>query len=468
MLDTGSLIVGLVLLAAAAAMVRYLRPRLTVASVFATVWGVLLLIQGLVSPITQGIPGPVLVAVASGALATIVGTASVQVFRLRQGVTVPRAPLMIGHQALRMLTAGHFVLSAMLLGYVVAQILAMAPYVEQAGGFLALLTPGSGAARELKGALAANANSGEPFGGSIGAGILSYGLYMGNASLFTGGVLGALGRRWIALIPLALNAAFSLVTFQRTSFIVAVLLIVGTWIIARPLVSRPDELERDVEGQPRKRLPRRRILAWAGGAVAGAIVLLVPIQLRNSSTGDSAGLLSLGQYAFGSIAGFGARLSSTGEFIAPLLNGVPAITPGFGAYTFTKGLGVLSKLGFPVTEVPYTYDYYSTEIFGRDFSTNTATLLYDFILDGGMWWLVSFLVLFAAAATWLQTAPRVSVRLVSLPLVAFALATIAWSFFVGTLLRDSRNILVALVAALLLSVWLRTDSARQRKVNASG
>ena len=471
MTDLGALFVGLAMLALAGTSFVFLRPRLTVATVFNGVWGVLLMMQGLATPITDGIPPLVLGVIGLAGFTVAASTVGVQLLaRRRARDAAPLRPLVVTGRSLQLLVRGHLVLTAMLVGYTVAQILALMPYIDQAGGIVALFTPGSGAAREMKGLLAQNSNSGEPFSGSLWGAALSYLLYMGNAALFTGGILAALGKWWVGLIPLAVNAVFSLVSFQRTSFIVGVLLTAFAWLLARNLVARPASVDSAGGSQvaaehagaepvaaDRRRWPRGRVIGATAALLAAGLVLLVPIQLRNASTGDAAGVLSLAQYAFGSIAGFGARVSPDGAgFVPPLLDGTAAVVPGLGAYTFTKAFGVLAKLGLPVTEVPYTYDYYSTLIFGRDFSTNTATLLYDLVLDGGAWWLVGFLAVFSSGATWLQTARRAETRLVTLPLVAFALATMAWSFFVATLLRDTRNLLVAVVAAGLLAFWLRS------------
>lgn len=453
-MDPIAFFIGLVFLLAAAACWRLMQPRINAAVLFLGLWGVLFVGQGIFRPLSDGL-GPftvVIVVAACGALALGVVAARL----LRTGVSV--APLglrVFDVPSLSRLVGVHIVLCATLLGYVLLQVAILWPTIQQVGGLWALFDSSQDAALRFRHIQAVDALSDAPAGGTYALSVLSYVLFLGNASAFTGVILARRGRWYWATVPLAINGLFSLISFQRTSFIDTVLLM-GGMFMALASVSFVVRGTRSVAApwSPRKRF--RVLVGGLIGAAATAAVVLIPIQIRNAQSSDSTGLLSAFQYLYASIGGLNARALDSFELLLPLAaDGSELVNPTFGSFTFTNFMALFQKLGLPVEVPPFFYDYYSVPILGREFSTNTATALYDPMLDGGFWFLIGFFFALGFGSLWLQTLSNVNMQVVLAPFVAVIFALLLWSFFVSEFTRDFRHWIVAGAACAAIEFWRR-------------
>jgi oligosaccharide repeat unit polymerase len=321
------------------------------------------------------------------------------------------------------------------------------PLISSVGGFHALFDQSSMAAYNLRveqvGQLHRDGFTAE----SALIGALGYLLFMGNASVFTGALLWRNNMRWLAILPLLFNGIYSLLSFQRSSFIAALLIQAFATIGMMKL-----NVEFTARAAPKPHR-RPRPLLVAGLLTSGFAVLLIPIQLRNANTQNATGVQSIAQYLFSSIAGLNARTDAvTGAVVPPLdALGLPGAVPGFGAYTFTNLFGLFQRFGLPVATPPFTYDYDQVVILGRSFSTNTATSFYELILDAGWFGLIIGCLVVGIACTRWQMQMSSQTRIVLLPWVSLLLSVVAWSFFVNLFTRDARYMLVAAFGSLVLS-----------------
>lgn len=454
-MDWSSFVVGLALTALGAALVRNIRPRLNIAAVYLLVWGPLLLVQGLFRPLTEPVSPPVLAIIGLAALGTVLGLAAGVWWRKRrkdQHSPPSERPISLAPPAQRLLMRIHVALLAVMILYVFTQMTALWPYMQDAGGLIKLFTPGSGAATEYKQIMAVATARGDIAPWWISA--LNYVLYLGNASVFTGALLLRMRRWYLGVAPLLPAAVFSVLSFQRSSFVALLLLFLATVVLsfAFSFGEKPVGLTVALRAAIKSRWA---LVGGIGVLVVAGVVLLLPLQLRNGGTHNSTGWTSLAQYLFASVGGLDARLVlGTWEFAPPVaLDGTVGMVPGWGSYTFTNAVGILAKVGLPVWEAPFFYDYYSVPILGEEFSTNTATMLYDLYLDGG-YGLVFAASAVATLATYLaQTTATVRARLIWLPLVAVVVAQTAWSFFTAEFTRDVRTIAMACFAAAVLAMW---------------
>lgn len=454
-LDLVALIAGISILALGLIAYRFVSPRPSLPLVFAGIWGVLLLIQGIFrtisSPLTWNTGGVAILAAAMLLVGALLAGLIVRSPDAASTATV--LPLPASH--IRTIIKWHVGFTVLLLVYYALQVVAMWPAIEGAGGLIAMFTPGTGAAIEFKTLLAAQADGGGVFGGSIAFGALSYLTFMGNIAVFTGAfILRVKPRLWaLALTPVVLSAIFTVISFQRTSFTMAALLFAATFLMFVLL-----RLTRLPSDEPRAKVSRkvlvRRLVAAGIAALIVAAVVLVPIQLRNSTTDDSSGLTSIAQYFFASVAGLDARAVAGHFAFHELFAGTSdsSLVPGFGAYTFTNGVGILATLGVPVYVPPFLMDYYEVTILGLQFSTNTATLLYDLMLDGGPAFVSVFMLLLGFGGGILQSSSSARLRFVGAPLAATMMVIVVWSPFVGVLTRDTRSLFVPVAAGAL--AWL--------------
>lgn len=387
--------------------------------------------------------------VLAGFAATAAGTLCGWLITQRQASAIP-------HQSrpmdIRRITLSHWILTMALAVYGVIQAADAWPLLQRLGGVQAILSASGALGNEYKYEYSQSrlqTTSAALDGGGLASGSLGYVLFLGHIALFTGAILWRSHRRALACLPLIISAAYSLFSLQRTSFFMCFLIFGATVIYAKRLESGPEH--ESVTNHPRR---LRRIRTYILGFLVLIPVLLYPVQQRNNSTHNSTGLESLAQYLISSIAGLNARIDSNFDIATPPaeVTGALAPSPGFGAYTFTGLFTILKRIGFPVPVAPHALDYYSVEIFGTPFSTNTGTSLVDFYLDFG-WAGVIIIPLVVGFVASICLRKFISGRVSALPLLVILMVTIFWSFFVNALLGDFRYLYMALVAAPILP-WI--------------
>lgn len=415
-------------------------------SVFAVTWCPILLLCSLSSSaqprILQSTWNMVWIALAG----VIIGTVVVSGTAARDD---GRPPVLVNVQRL---LKWHRVGLVLLLGYVALQLVKSRSLVEQAGGWIAVISTAGGDVRRASLASSIQATNSALDGGAALGGALNYVLFAGHITAFTGALLWKLRiNRSLAVLPIILVAIYGVLSLQRTSLMMTMLLFVMA------LTAMPDRLE-STAPPLRKRPPSKygAPQVAAGLVVAGAGIL-IPLYSRNVGTKNATGFDSLLQYFVSGVLGLNARNTYNPAWHAPVIANEVAPDPGYGSYTLTNIFGVANRLGLPVPVAPNFYDYYYVSFGGARFATNTGTSIVDFYYDFGFVGIgVAFLVL-AAAGTYFQRRARRGVVMYS-PLAAYFLTAIAWSFFGSSVLADVRYALVACLAALALSRVLTTES----------
>lgn len=343
---------------------------------------------------------------------------------------------------LRLLKWFHILFFSMLCGYVLYQADQLAEVVAEVGGWGEVF---GASALEFKHAQAesrvATISGGLGSGGILG-GVMNYALFLGHASVFTGAVLWARGSRVFALLPLLPAAVYSLISMQRTSFTMVLLLFMLSVIAITQ--SRAKAVVRKVK------LGRMILVTLIGGIAAG--VLLVPLALRNEGSNNSTGVQSLIEYVLSGVVGLNERLGASGQdpYAPPLESGYPSDIPGLGAHTFTGFFTLLRRFGIEVPAAPHALDYTPAPIAGNMFGTNTATGLIDYWFD--FYWLGVFVIplVFAFFATVAQRRLQAG-ELGAVPYFAFFGVALLWSFFVNAIVSDPRYFMVAIVGSIIYS-----------------
>ncbi|MDQ0212054.1 O-antigen polymerase [Arthrobacter bambusae] len=387
--------------------------------------------------------------VLTGFVATAVGALGGWLIAQRQVPTIPhqKRPLDI-----RRIIVSHWILTIALAVYGVIQAADAWPLLQRLGGVQAIFSASAALGNEYKYEYSQSrleTTSAALDGGGFASGAFGYILFLGHIALFTGAILWRSNRRILASLPLIISAAYSLFSLQRTSFFMCFLIFGATVIYAKRLETSPEQ--GSLTNDPR-RLKRAR--AYILGFLVLIPVLLYPVQQRNNSTHNSTGLESLAQYLISSVAGLNARIDSNFDIATPPaeVTGALAPSPGLGAYTFTGLFTLLKRIGLPVPVAPHALDYYSVEIFGTPFSTNTGTSLVDFYLDFG-WAGLIFIPLVIGLVASICLRRFISGRVSALPLLVILMVSIFWSFFVNALLGDFRYLYMAIVASPILP-WI--------------
>ncbi|NUT71230.1 O-antigen polymerase [Pseudarthrobacter sp. C4D7] len=359
----------------------------------------------------------------------------------------------------------HKILSFVLGIYGVLQAVDAWPVLQSLGGVKAIFSASSGLGNEYKyqySQVRLETTSSALDSASFLSSSLGYVLFLGHISLFTGAILWRSGKRFIASLPLIFAGAYSLFSLQRTSFFMCFLIFVVSYIFSKNMVTTSSYRS----SQEFSRKNRGKVMTAIIGGLVVIPVLLYPIQQRNNTSHNSTGLESLAQYLLSSVAGLNARIFSDSSIAVPPaeITGQVAPSPGYGSYTFTGLYTILNRLRLPVPVAPHSLDYYSVDIFGIPFTTNTGTSFLDFFLDFG--WagliLMSFLLgFFAALSLRLYSLGAVS----ALPILAMLIVSIFWSFFVNALMGDFRYTYMALCAAVFFR-WIIYGNAESRAARA--
>lgn len=353
----------------------------------------------------------------------------------------------------------HWIFVAALVSYTLLQIAKLLPVFAEQGGWVALLT-GNGSS--LKTALLeAAAQSASTMFGAVDLliALLGYILFFGNLSLFTGVLVLRAGRPLASMVPLVTSAVYSLVTLQRTTFVMAALIMGATWLVVHLAEKRRINWKSVFKF---RRGSKATFAAAILMSAAGLVAVLYPLVVRNTGTNNPTGLTSLAIYFISGVAGLNVRTVENSNWSAPVVDGLMGPLPGLGSYTFSGLFNILARLGIPVPQSPTNLDFYDVVLFGTNTTTNINTNLGDYFLDFGWLGLIVVPIVLALLVGYLQSRYIETGDIVFLPPVVFLLVSSFWSFFAGSLLGDFRFMVVCTVGALLLH-WLLTRQAGPRR-----
>jgi oligosaccharide repeat unit polymerase len=426
-------------------------PRVNSISVFSSAWAVVALVadtgylQPAMVPQTWAMMWIALIA-------TIIGTVGGW-FTARAPETVMRVGQSIDPS--RLFTA-HIVCVTIYAVYWAVQISALLPIVLALGGWEAVFSTGGNSFR-ASGIESSLAHAQEGFGSSsLPAAVLGYVLYLvGGLSIFTGSLLWQAGSRVLSIAPLVLAAGYSVLTLQRTEVVILTIVFVFSVLAQRwsGVQVRPLQNPRSRPHAGRKG-KNSGLIVTAIGSFGLLLALLIPIQARNQGTSNAVGLESLMQYVFTGISGLNSRnVYNPGCF--PPAETVPGSLDasfGWGTYTFTAIFSILHRLGVAVPTTPPNLDFYPVVIGGTETLSNVGTFLTTAFLDAGWWGVVLIPLILGIIAGTSQRRILGSKRVTLVPLVAYVLTMIFWSFFVIGL-GDLRRMLLCLLDGPALQ-WL--------------
>jgi oligosaccharide repeat unit polymerase len=355
----------------------------------------------------------------------------------------------------------HWLLTFALAGYGSLQLYKARALISGVGGWSAIFSSAGGDFRTAQ--LNQSALAAQTVLDSSGAliGVAGYLLFLGNASLVTGAILWRTGRPYVALLPLLVSALFTLLTLQRASFVMAVLLFATCVSL---FASRESGIGAGVAAARSPRRVKPTLAPTVVVLVFTAVAVLLPLQLRNVGSKNATGLTSLFQYLLGGILGLSARDQLNPNWSPPAADGFVSAgaAPGYGSYTFSGLFRVLHQLGAPVPVGPNGYENYTVAVSGVRYWTNIGTSIYDFRLDFGFFGILVVFFVLAFLATLLQEMQINNRALYVVPMTAYFLVTLVWSFFGSSLLDDVKYLLSALFGCYLIRrfVVVRRTPAR--------
>lgn len=340
----------------------------------------------------------------------------------------------------------------------------MWPTIASIGGLNAIFDGGGDAYRQtVVAASVAKAQSGLAEGGIFVA-VVTYVLFVfGMSSIFTGAVLWVARYRLLAVLPVILASAISVLTLQRTSVMLSVLLFVFGALAVKWSGVRVKQRANRAGRQP-------IVVRFATGVGALAVVgwFILFLSQSRTRTGASQSIIgTLGQYLIGGLSGLNARnVGGASWSLVPSPTGGFDPSPGMGGYTFSGLWSVLARIGIPVQQTRVNLNFIPVEQFGKMTMTNVASALGNYYLDFG--WAGIILIPFAIAliVTMLQRR-ALSGSVLVVPAVAYLLAVGTWSFF-GSWLSDVRLTLLALFGGWILKWALFRKGAAVREAPVSG
>jgi oligosaccharide repeat unit polymerase len=324
----------------------------------------------------------------------------------------------------------------LLAGYTILQIYLVLPLLKSAGG-LAGVFGGEGLEfREAQVAFSAE-QAASPGGSGILLGLLGYVLFVGMITLFWAGWFARRGEWGWALAPLILNAAYSLLTLQRFTFVYSLAMFLFSYLYHRDAVETRS---------------RSRTGLWVLAIMAAAVVL-IPLALRHPEYSGAERLQSVYDYFLSGIAGLNTVFAEGLSYPEPY--------PGYGAWTFYGAAEIFVQFGGSFVLARPNFEFINvgtTEPFYNNVFSWIVYPLYDFGVVG----LIAFAVLGGFVATRLHDAVTRRGRFDLIPAAAIAMTTVLMSFFSLSMLRDARWLfLIAISVALSRLVLVREAAAPQ-------
>lgn len=437
-------------------------PRLNVVSAFSMSWIAMILIATVFNGLTDPIVEFTWVLILVGWASLFVGSIAGWALGKNRSSNFVAKPIIID---LRRTTWFHLVFLALFAVYLVIRFQTAWPLISAAGGWEAVLGTGGNAYRSASLTLALSDSQEGLNGGFLGP-LINYGTFIpGMLATYTGAVLWRGHRRLLGITPVVLSGLLGLLTLQRTSIMIVLLLfVIAVWQLKLTGVEIQTGSRDPSERRPARSGARRLAAFVATLALLGAAgaFLFITTSARTDQSRGSALQSSIGEYIVGGIAGINTRSANGGAW--PL---VPADvagqfdpSPGLGGYTFTGLWTVLHRIGFPVTTTRVNLDFTQATMFGEATVTNVVSALGEFYLDFRMPGVVILAFLLGFGGAFLQRRLIGSGRVTAIPMTSFLLTFAFWAFFVAWS-SDLRQLLVAVFGGLALNWVVRARPRRQ-------
>lgn len=431
-------------------------PRVNVVSAFTVSWVTMLAIATVGGGVTDVIADFTWVIILTGWASLLVG--AILGWQLSRSSVRQHAPLRID---IRRTFRFHLLFTALFAVYVVIQLVNALPLIEQAGGFQVILTSGANSYRAASLQQALGQSQDDLSGGALNS-IINYATFIpGTIATYTGAILWKAGRRFIAMSPLLLGGLLGLLTMQRTSIVLVLLLfVIGIWTLRLSGVEVPSAKQRTSRLDQTRAKPTGRFGAVVAGlgllAVIG-VFLQVTTQARSTEAEGATLQSAIGEYLIGGIAGMNSRSAQGPDWpaVPSDVAGLFDPSPGMGGYTFTGLWSVLSRLGVPVETTRINLDFTQVNLFGEPTITNVVSAFGEFYLDFRLFGVVILSFLLGFFCSLMQGRLQGSQRLALVPAVTFLLTYSFWSFFVAWS-SDFRQLLVAMLGGLILTWAVRS------------
>jgi oligosaccharide repeat unit polymerase len=320
----------------------------------------------------------------------------------------------------------------LLAGYTVLQVWLVLPLLRSVGGLGAIVGGEGLEFREAQVAFSAE-QAASPGGSGVLLGLLGYALFVGVITLFWAGWFARRGEWGWALAPLGLNAAYSLLTLQRFTFVYSLALFLFSYLYHRDAV----ETTR-----------RSRAGLWVLAGMAAAVVL-IPLALRHPEYSGAERLQSVYDYFLSGVAGLNTVF---GEGLA-----YPEPYPGYGAWTFYGAAEIFVQFGGSFTLASPNFEFIDIGATDEYYSNVFSWIVYP-LYDFGLFGLIAFAALGGFVATRLHDGVTRRGRLDLIPGAAIAMTTVLMSFFSLSLLRDARWLFLIAVSVALSRLVLRREA----------
>ena len=448
-------------------------PKLNAVSAFTASWVPMLVVAGVFGGASLGISDLTWTMILTGWASLVIGALAGWLLTGQQRARAPAPAITIDLVRTRKV---HLLLTGAFVVYVAIQLTNALPLIARSGGWDAVFSSaGNGSAgnayRYISVQQSVEQSQSDLASDSVFLSAINYATFItGTAATYTGAVLWRAGYRITGVLPVAVAAALSLVTLQRTSVVLVCLLfafgLAALRISGVDIPHRGGTKESLVRRNPYAPGPAsRRIRAVVASIVVAAAVagfLYYATDIRGTTSGTTTFDQQGGVYLVGGVAGLESRNIQGADW--PALPGkYPGTTdpsPGIGGYTFSGLWAALYRLGAPVKLTRVNLDFTPVELYGQPTITNNVTALGQFYLDFRWPGLIIVPFLLGWVTSRLQRGLAGSKRIGRVPAVAFLLTISFWSFF-GAWLSDVRQLLVAAVGGVVLT-W-----AVQRRLDDS-
>lgn len=443
-------------------------PRFNVVSAFSISWAAMIVVAVVFDGLTDSIADftwvIVLTAWASLLCGAVVGWAAA-------GTRDPtlRPPVVID---IRRTTRFHLLFTALFLVYLAIRFMSAWPLISAAGGWEVVLGTGGNANAYRNASLnSALEDSQSSIDGGMLDAVVNYATFIpGMLATYTGAILWRAGRRLLGGAPVILGGALSLLTLQRTSMMIVVLLfVIAVWQLRISGVdipharARTKSTEQQVAALPKRQGRFAAIVATVALASVAGWFFVTTTTARTDNSTESGLQASLGEYVIGGLAGINTRSAEGPEWPR-----VPSDTagqfdpsPGLGGYTFTGLWTVLDRLGFPVETTRVNLDFTQATMFGQPTITNVVSAVGEFYLDFRLPGVIALSFLLGFGGAFLQRRLQGSRRVALVPLVSFLLTYSFWSFFVAWS-SDLRQLIVAAFGGLVLTWAVRARTPKDQ------
>ena len=447
-------------------------PKLNAISAFTTSWVPMLAVAGVFGGASRGISDLTWAMILTGWASLVIGAFAGWFITGPPRALAPARAITIDLVRARKI---HLLLTGAFVVYVAVQLANALPLIATSGGWQVVFSSGGSAYRRASLEQSLEQSQSAFNSGSLIWSAISYVTFIaGTVATYTGAVLWRAGYRLTGVLPVVVAAFLSLVTLQRTSVVlVSLMFFFGLAALRLSGVEIPHR--GDVKASRVARYPdaeqggSRRLRAVAASIIAAAVVtgfLYYTTEIRGG-TGETAIGQQISEYLVGGVAGLDSRNTQGADW--PALPGeYPGTTdpsPAMGGYTFSGLWAVLYRLGVPVELTRFNLNFTHVELYGKPTITNVATAFGRFYLDFRWAGLIIVPFLLGWATSSFQRRLAGSNRIGRVPVVAYLLTIIFWSYF-SSWTSDLRQLLVAVLGGVVLTWAVRRQSDDNAATNA--